>query len=115
LRQQGADEGALRLGTLLRLLRPFRRHPLIRRAPRATFPREGEGRALLSLADAGHKASDPIFKARRPSIPWKRMAAAGNVYGHDYEDMAAKYVWETVHRDLPPLRAVIEQELSQPG
>lgn len=41
------------------------------------------------------------------------MAAAGNVYRHDYEDVAAQYVWDTVHLALPPLRAVIEQELAR--
>jgi uncharacterized protein with HEPN domain len=50
-------------------------------------------------------------KARRPAIGWKQMAGAGNVYRHDYEDVAAEFVWETVERALPPLRAVIEAEL----
>jgi uncharacterized protein with HEPN domain len=51
------------------------------------------------------------MKARHPSIVWKRMAGAGNVYRHEYEDVAARYVWETVQRDLPSLRAVIAREL----
>ena len=51
------------------------------------------------------------LKERYPSIEWRQMAAAGNVYRHNYEDVAAQYVWETVQRSLPPLRAVIEQEL----
>jgi hypothetical protein len=38
------------------------------------------------------------------------MAAAGNIYHHDYEDVAASYVWVTL-QNLPPLRAVIDQEL----
>ncbi len=41
------------------------------------------------------------------------MAGAGNVYRHDYEDVAAESVWETVQRALPPLRAVIEVELER--
>jgi uncharacterized protein with HEPN domain len=41
------------------------------------------------------------------------MAGAGNIYRHDYEDVAAQFVWETVRRSLSPLRAVIEQELTQ--
>jgi uncharacterized protein with HEPN domain len=41
------------------------------------------------------------------------MAGAGNVYRHDYEDVAAQYVWDTVQRALPPLRATIEQELKR--
>lgn len=39
------------------------------------------------------------------------MAGAGNVYRHDYEDVAARYVWDTVQRDLPPLRVVVEREI----
>lgn len=39
------------------------------------------------------------------------MAAAGNVYRHDYEDVAAHFVWDTVQKALPPLKAVVEQEI----
>ncbi len=39
------------------------------------------------------------------------MAAAGNVYRHDYEDVAAQFVWDTVQQALPPLKVIIEQEL----
>lgn len=28
---------------------------------------------------------------------------AGNVYRHDYDDVAAKLVWDTVQSALPPL------------
>ena len=41
------------------------------------------------------------------------MAGAGNIYRHDYEDVAAEFIWETVMRDLPPLRAAIEVELNR--
>jgi uncharacterized protein with HEPN domain len=50
---------------------------------------------------------------RHPSIAWKRMAGAGNVYRHDYEDVAANFVWHTVQISLPPLRAAVEQELTR--
>jgi len=42
------------------------------------------------------------------------MAAAGNVYRHNYEDVAAHLVWETVQQALPPLRAVVENEMARP-
>jgi uncharacterized protein with HEPN domain len=42
-----------------------------------------------------------------------RWRPAGNVYRHDYEDVAAQFVWETVQRDLSPLRVVIAQELDR--
>jgi uncharacterized protein with HEPN domain len=40
------------------------------------------------------------------------MAGAGSIYRHDYEDVAASRVWETVQRALPPLRVVVEHELA---
>ena len=43
------------------------------------------------------------------------MAGAGNVYRHDYEDVAAQFVWETVQRALPPLREAITQEIERLG
>jgi uncharacterized protein with HEPN domain len=71
-------------------------------------------RCLEIISEASRRLPATL-KARHPSIAWKQMAAAGNVYRHDYEDVAAQYVWETVQRALPPLKAVIEQELSRPG
>jgi uncharacterized protein with HEPN domain len=41
------------------------------------------------------------------------MAGAGNIYRHDYEDVAAKRVWDTVQVALPPLKTVIERELGE--
>ncbi len=40
------------------------------------------------------------------------MASAGNVYRHDYEDVAAKLVWDTVKVALPPLRHVVAREIA---
>jgi uncharacterized protein with HEPN domain len=53
------------------------------------------------------------LKARHPDIPWREIAGAGNVYRHDYEDVAANRVWDTVQTALPTLRAVVEQELAK--
>jgi len=44
-------------------------------------------------------------------ISWREMAAAGNFYRHNYEDVLPRRVWKTLREDLPPLRAVIEHEL----
>jgi uncharacterized protein with HEPN domain len=40
------------------------------------------------------------------------MAGAGNIYRHDYEDVAPLRVWRTLQLALPPLRVVIERELA---
>ncbi len=41
------------------------------------------------------------------------MAGAGNVYWHDYEDVAANTVWDTVQFALALLRAVVDAELAK--
>jgi uncharacterized protein with HEPN domain len=69
-------------------------------------------RCLEIISEASRRLPDDL-KARHPSIAWKQMAGAGNVYRHDYEDVAARYVWDTVQLALPPLRAVIERELAK--
>ncbi len=68
-------------------------------------------RCLEIISEASRRLSDEL-QARHPEIEWRQMAAAGNVYRHDYEDVAARFVWATVQRSLPPLRTVLEQELA---
>ena len=69
-------------------------------------------RCLEIISEASRRLPEEL-KARHPSIAWKQMAGAGNVYRHDYEDVAARYVWDTVQLALPPLRRVVEQELAR--
>ena len=69
-------------------------------------------RCLEIISEASRRLP-PSLKERHPSIAWKRMAGAGNVYRHDYEDVAANFVWNTVQISLPPLRVAVEQELTR--
>ena len=67
-------------------------------------------RCLEIISEASRRLSEGL-KARHPGIAWREMAGAGNVYRHDYQDVAPPRVWDTVQFALPPLRAAIEQEL----
>jgi len=67
-------------------------------------------RTLEIISEASRRLSDEL-KARHPQIPWREMAAAGNFYRHNYEDVTPRRVWKTLREDLPPLRAAIDQEL----
>lgn len=69
-------------------------------------------RCLEIVSEASRRLSDEL-KARHPEIPWQPMAAAGNFYRHDYEEVTSRRVWKTLREDLPPLRAMIEQELAR--
>ena len=68
-------------------------------------------RCLEIISEASRRLPKDL-KARHPEIAWKEMAGAGNVYRHDYEDVAARVVWDTVELALPPLRIVIEVEIA---
>ncbi len=48
-------------------------------------------RCLEIISEASRRLPDDL-KARHPSIAWRQMAGAGNIYRHDYEDVAAQYV-----------------------
>ena len=71
-------------------------------------------RCLEIISEASRRLPDEM-KARHPSIAWRNMAGAGNIYRHEYEDVAASRVWEAVKLALPPLHIVIEQELAASG
>jgi len=67
-------------------------------------------RCLEIISEASRRLPDTV-KGRHPTIQWKNMAAAGNIYRHEYEDVAAREVWDTLTLHLPPLLAVVEAEL----
>lgn len=71
-------------------------------------------RCLEIISEASRRLPDGV-KARHPSIRWRDMVAAGNVYRHEYEDVAVRGVWDTPRHHLPPLRLAIEQELASLG
>ena len=48
-----------------------------------------------------HVVCRTTSRAATPAIAWKDMAGAGNIYRHDYEDVAAQLVWNTVQLALP--------------
>ncbi len=71
----------------------------------------GVTRCLEIISEASRRLPDGL-KARHPTIAWREMAGAGNVYRHDYEEVDADEVWVTVQDHLPPLRAAVERELA---
>jgi len=48
-------------------------------------------RCLEIISEASRRLPDDL-KQRYPAIAWRRVAAAGNIYRHDYEDVAAQII-----------------------
>jgi len=68
-------------------------------------------RCLEIISEASRRLGAEL-KARHPNIAWRDMAGAGNIYRHDYEDVVAKRVWDTMQFALPDLRDVVCAELA---
>jgi uncharacterized protein with HEPN domain len=68
-------------------------------------------RCLEIISEASRRLPEAL-KERHPSIAWRNMAGAGNIYRHQYEDVAATAVWRTLTESLPQLGAVVAQELA---
>lgn len=63
-------------------------------------------RCIEVISEASRHIPDEI-KRKHPEIPWGDVAAIGNVFRHEYHNIAARIVWETVRLHLPPLEAAV--------
>lgn len=69
-------------------------------------------RALEIISEATRRLP-PDLKSRHSEIDWVAIAAAGNIYRHEYEGVDPNLIWKTIQHDLNPLQAVIAVELQQ--
>jgi uncharacterized protein with HEPN domain len=67
-------------------------------------------RCLEIISEASRRLDEELL-ARHPELPWRAIMGSGNVYRHNYDNVAEAFVWRTVHDSLPPLLAVVRQEL----
>lgn len=70
-------------------------------------------KGILIISEASRHLESEI-KARRPQIPWSKVAGIGSVLRHDYERIAADVIWKLVTVDLPALERACRQELAGP-
>ncbi len=69
-------------------------------------------RALEIISEASRRLPDEL-KARHSHIDWPAVAAAGNVYRHEYEAVEESLVWHTIQNDLNGLRDLAQIELAR--
>jgi uncharacterized protein with HEPN domain len=55
----------------------------------------------------------PEIKNQHPEIDWAAVAAAGNVYRHEYDGVDEKLIWHTIRHDLGALRDAAGAELER--
>jgi uncharacterized protein with HEPN domain len=69
-------------------------------------------RALEIVSEASRRLPDELID-RHPEIDWAAIAAAGNVYRHEYEAVDEALIWHTVRHDLAALRDVAAAEFDR--
>jgi uncharacterized protein with HEPN domain len=63
-------------------------------------------RCIEVISEASRHIPDDI-KGEYAEIPWADVAAIGNIFRHEYHNIAARIVWDTVRVHLPQLHAVM--------
>jgi uncharacterized protein with HEPN domain len=69
-------------------------------------------RALEIISEATKRLPTEL-KERHPAIDWVAVAAAGNIYRHEYESVDEQLIWRTIQHDLDVLRKVAVEELDR--
>jgi uncharacterized protein with HEPN domain len=69
-------------------------------------------RALEIISEASRRLPAEL-KGRYPHIPWQRIAAAGNIYRHEYDSILHDVIWTTATMDLPPLPEAVNDMLDR--
>ena len=70
-------------------------------------------RNLEVISEASRRLSDEL-KSRHPGIPWTGIAAAGNVYRHEYDNVDVEIVWQTATVGLDAIRELVDREGPKP-
>jgi uncharacterized protein with HEPN domain len=73
--------------------------------------RKAVTKCVESIAEASKNLS-PALKARHPEIAWRQIAAFRDFSAHHYWEIDYALVWDIVQGHLPPLLAVVRQELA---
>ena len=71
-------------------------------------------RGLEIISEASRHIPDDM-KAPAPDIPWRQIAAIGNLLRHDYQRADVMAKWNIIEEHLPPLAVAITQPTVEAG
>jgi uncharacterized protein with HEPN domain len=80
------------------------------KADRRTF--YAVARCLEIVSEASRRLT-PSIRERHSALPWRAIMGLGNVYRHNYDNVAEEYVWRTVQHSLAPLLIAVEDEIAR--
>ncbi len=69
-------------------------------------------RALEIISEAARRLPSEL-RDRHPHLPWRAIMGVGNVYRHNYENVAEEQVWRTIRDGVPALLAAVTGEIGR--
>ena len=66
---------------------------------------------LMQIGDLAKTALSDEVKTQITSVPWKQLFGMRNRIVHGYSGVDMRIVWDTIHDDLPLLKAELEKHL----
>lgn len=69
-------------------------------------------RCLEIISEAARRLSADV-RDRHPALPWRAIMDLGNAYRHEYDNVDAGLVLQTVRDSLPALALAMDQEARQ--
>ena len=72
--------------------------------------RDAVERCIEIISEASRRVPADL-KSLHPEIPWGKIAAIGNVFRHDYDEVYSPLVWEIVTDHLPALQRAVNDLL----
>ena len=69
----------------------------------------------LEVIGEATKSIPKSFRDRYPFIPWRKMAGMRDKMIHEYFGVDVRILWETIKRDIPPLKPLIWSVLESLG
>ena len=81
----------------------FDREPMLRQAIE---------RNIEIISEASRRIPEAM-KTRHPDVPWRDIAAIGNILRHEYPTVSRDIVWRIATENVQPLAAVIDALLAE--
>ena len=73
---------------------------------RDELARDAVERCIEIVSEASRRVPAELKKTR-PDVPWGKIAAIGNVFRHEYDEISPPLVWNVVRNHLPALERAV--------
>ncbi|MCC7016211.1 MAG: DUF86 domain-containing protein [Rhodospirillales bacterium] len=81
---------------------------------RDELARDAVERCIEIISEASRRLPTAM-KAKHPEIPWEKVAAIGNVFRHEYDEISPPLVWAVVKDHLPALERAVNSLIREIG